>query len=195
MLVRRQFQIISLPQHNKVLENHNNCLHITGFTFRERERGKDIDPSARARKGETGEPLILGSCVQDWCNAHPNNSKFIIDVHIDKVVCLLFRNIQGFRIHLLSILVSKPFIISRKDEKKYILFFDREIIYLQCCSRQQYMCISIVCKLIVLETIDVVSVLMGWIHFPKFSVCLPYDGFIFLHTCTIIVNLIAVQEG
>lgn len=25
----------------------------------------------RARKGETGEPLILWSCVHDWCNAHP----------------------------------------------------------------------------------------------------------------------------
>lgn len=25
----------------------------------------------RARKGETGKPLILWSCVHDWCNAHP----------------------------------------------------------------------------------------------------------------------------
>lgn len=122
MLVRRQIQIISLPQHNKVLENHNNCLRITGFTFT--ERGEDIDPS-RLVKGRLGNHWFFGHVCTIDAMPIQNNSEFIIDVHIEKVSWVLFRNIQGFRIHSLSILASKPFIITRKDEMN-VFFLMRE---------------------------------------------------------------------
>lgn len=128
---KRQIQIISLPQHNKVLENHNYCLRITGFTFT--ERGEDIDPS-RLVKGRLGNHWFFGHVCTIDAMPIQNSSEFIIDVHIDKGFWVLFRNIQGFRIHLLSILASKPFIITRKDEMNVVFFNEREIIHLQCCS-------------------------------------------------------------
>lgn len=123
MLVRRQIQIISLPQHNKVLENHNYCLRITGFTFT--ERGEDIDPT-RLVKGRLGNHWFFGHVCTIDAMPIQNSSEFIIDVHIDKGFWVLFRNIQGFRIHLLSILASKPFIITRKDEMNVFFFLMRE---------------------------------------------------------------------
>lgn len=104
---------------------------ITGFTFT--ERGKDIDPSGLV-KGRLGNHWFLGHVCTIDAIPIQNNSEFIIDVHIDKVFWVLFRNIQGFRIHLLSILASKPFIITRKDEMNVFFFNEREIIHLQCCS-------------------------------------------------------------
>lgn len=91
----------------------HNCLRITGFTFR--ERGEDIDPSGLV-KGRLGNHWFFGHVCTIDAMPIQNNSEFIIDVHIEKVFWVLFRNIQGFRIHSLSILASKPFIITRKDE-------------------------------------------------------------------------------
>lgn len=98
-----------------------------------RERGEDIDPSGLV-KGRLGNHWFFGHVCTIDAMPIQNNSEFIIDVHIEKVFWVLFRNIQGFRIHLLSILASKPFIITRKDEMNGFFFNEREIIHLQCCS-------------------------------------------------------------
>lgn len=100
----------------------HNCLRITGFTFR--ERGEDIDPSGLV-KGRLGNHWFFGHVCTIDAMPIQNSSEFIIDVHIDKVFWVLFRKIQGFRIHLLSILASKPFIITRKDEMN-VFFLMRE---------------------------------------------------------------------
>lgn len=43
------------------------CVSLASHSQRERRGHWPL----RARKGETGEPLILWSCVHNWCNTHP----------------------------------------------------------------------------------------------------------------------------
>lgn len=190
MLVRRQIQIISLPQH-KVLENHNYCLRITGFTFT--ERGKDIDPSGLV-KGRLGNHWFFGHVCTIDAMPIQNSSEFIIDVHIDKGFWVLFRNIQGFRIHLLSILASKPFIITRKDEMNVFFFLMRE--KLSTCNAA-VVNVHKYCLQIDSTWNNQQSISFNGFNWLSLVQCLYSDGFFFFfpHTCTRIVEFMAVQEG
>lgn len=169
----------------------HNCLRITGFTFR--ERGEDIDPSGLV-KGRLGNHWFFGHVYTIDAMPIQNNSEFIIDVHIDKVFWVLFRNIQGFRIHSLSILASKTFIITRKDEMN-VFFLMRE--KLSTCNAAVVNVYKYSLQIDSTYTWNnQQSISFNGFNWLSLVQCLYSDGFfLFSHTCTRIVEFMAVQEG